>query len=311
MRGAWIGSLLAALAGTVLSAVASGQESGLAAPVTAEPGAAPSAELSDETYSVPVIDGRHHTVSVRARVCRYVSDTPARVVIINHGAPPNSAERPRMKLGSCEQEAARWFLTRGYVVVQFLRRGYGESGGEWAEDYGRCSTPDFAHAGVETARDIDAVARYVQTLPFTKHDGVVVVGQSAGGWGTIAYDGFPHPNVIAFVVMAGGRGGHSDNVPNQNCRPDLLAQAAGRFGKTATTPMLWIYAANDSFFGPRIAEAMWKAFTAAGGKADLRQLGPFDGDGHHLFFAPGGSAVWGPLVEGYLGEQGIVSAARP
>ena len=113
MRGAGICSLLAALAGAVLTAVASGQESGSTAPVTAEPGAAPSTELREETYSVPVIDARHHAVSVRARICRYVSDTPARVVIINHGAPPNSAERPRMKVGSCEQEAARWFLTRG------------------------------------------------------------------------------------------------------------------------------------------------------------------------------------------------------
>lgn len=260
-------------------------------------------EPREETFSVPVVDARHHIVNVRAHACRYDSADPARAVIINHGSPPKESDRPRMQLGSCDQEAARWFLTRGYVVVQFLRRGYGESGGEWAEDYGRCSSPDFVHGGVETARDIDAVASYVEKLPYVKPDGVVVVGQSAGGWGTIAYDGFPHPHVIALVVMAGGRGGHHDNVPNSNCRPDLLAMAAGRFGKTATTPMLWIYTANDSYFDPRLAKQMWTAFTHAGGQADLRQLGPFGDDGHHLFFGDGGSEVWGPIVERYLAEQ--------
>jgi hypothetical protein len=75
------------------------------------------------------------------------------------------------------------------------------------------------------------------------------------------------------------------------------------FGKTATTPMLWVYAANDSYFAPSLARALWHAFTAAGGQANLQQPGPFADDGHHLFFGPGGSTVWGPLVEQYLAER--------
>jgi hypothetical protein len=31
----------------------------------------------------------------------------------------------------------------------------------------------------------------------------------------------------------------------------------------------------------------------------------FDTDGHRLFFGPGGSTVWGPLVERYLVQQHI------
>jgi len=67
--------------------------------------------------------------------------------------------------------------------------------------------------------------------------------------------------------------------------------------------MLWVYAANDSFFSPAIALAMYAAFTTAGGKATLIQPGPFDGDGHRLFFGKGGSAIWGPIVETYLAGQ--------
>jgi dienelactone hydrolase len=157
------------------------------------------------------------------------------------------------------------------------------------------------HAGLETARDIDAVVAFATALPFVRDTDAIVVGQSAGGWGTIAYAAIPHPKVSAFVVMAGGRGGHEHDVANANCRPELLVAAAGRFGATARTPMLWIYAANDSYFAPELARAMWRAFTAAGGRADLEQPGPFGADGHRLFFGPGGSAVWGPMLEKYLG----------
>jgi hypothetical protein len=69
--------------------------------------------------------------------------------------------------------------------------------------------------------------------------------------------------------------------------------------------MLWIYTANDSYFGPPLARAMWQAFSRRGGEADLEQPGPYNQDGHHLFFGPGGSVIWGPLVERYFARRGI------
>jgi dienelactone hydrolase len=267
--------------------------------------AAVDADSRDQVHSVPVTDARGRIVQVQTRICRPAGDAAATLVIINHGSPGNSPDRPKMQIGRCQTEAAQWFLSRGYVVAFPLRRGYGETGGAWAEDTGGCPNPDYVRAGLETARDIDAVVNYAAGLPFVRNEGVVVVGQSAGGWGAIAYNSAPHPKVAAFVVMAGGRGGHVRNQPNNNCRPDLLADAAGHFGRTATTPMLWIYTANDSFFAPQIARALFYSFTKAGGRADLHQLGPYDGDGHHLFFGPEGSKVWGPLAEQYLTERGV------
>jgi dienelactone hydrolase len=209
-----------------------------------------------------------------------------------------------MRPMSCDSEAARWFLARGYVVAFPMRRGYAGTGGPWAESYGRvCDHADYVHAGLESARDIDAVVEYVTRLPGVRPDGAVVVGQSAGGWGTVAYDSIPHPRVRALISMAGGRGGHQHDEPNQNCRPDLLADAAGAYGHTASTPMLWIYSENDTFFAPDLARAMAARFNQSGGQAELHQLPPFGKDGHSLFPARGGSAIWGPLVEAYLGRQ--------
>jgi dienelactone hydrolase len=260
-------------------------------------------DVREEMYSVAVTDAARQVTHIPVRVCRPAAAAPARLVVINHGSPANSAERPTMQPGRCDQEAAQWFLTRGYVVAFPLRRGYGHAGGEWAENYGRCDQADYFHAGLETARDINAAVNALTTLPFVRANEVVVVGQSAGGWGTIAYDSVPHPKVAAFVVMAGGRGGHMHELPNENCHPDRLAEAAGRFGATATTSMLWVYAGNDSFFGPAIARALYQSFTDRGGKAEFETPERFDGDGHRLFFGAGGSTIWGPMVTRYLSQQ--------
>jgi dienelactone hydrolase len=262
-------------------------------------------DTREAIYSVPVVDGGGRTTLLKTRICRPAGEGPSTLVVINHGSPPNADDRPKMKLGSCGQEAAQWFLQRGYVTAFALRRGYGETGGAWAEDFGGCDHADYFRAGLETARDIDAVVSFATALPFVRPQGAVVVGQSAGGWGTMAYDSVPHEKVAAFAVMAGGRGGHRKNLPNNNCRPELLVESAGRYGATAATPMLWIYTANDSYFAPSLARAMWEAFSKAGGEADLEQPGPYDADGHHLFFGPGGSVIWGPLLERYFERQHI------
>jgi len=263
--------------------------------------------VREQLAEIPVKDSSGETVRLRARICLPADSAPATLVLINHGSGQNDADRLKMQLGRCDHEAAQWFLRRGFVVAFVLRRGFGQSGGPWAEAPGPCNTPDFRRAGLATAEDLDATIKALSSLPFVKASGAVVVGQSAGGWGTIAYDSIAHPNVAAFVVMAGGRGGHRNHRAHENCRPDLLAQVAGQFGRTAPTPMLWIYAANDSYFAPPIARAMWREFTAAGGRADFAALGPFGEDGHHLFFGAGGSLIWGPLIERYLAERGVTA----
>jgi dienelactone hydrolase len=272
----------------------------------ASPGGATSVgDTREALYSVPVVDGGGHTTLLKTRICRPPGEGPSTLVVINHGSPRSADDRPKMKLGSCGQEAAQWFVGRGYVVVFALRRGYGETGGVWAEDFGGCEHADYFRAGLETARDIDAVVSFATSLPFVHPQGAVVVGQSAAGWGTIAYDSVPHDKVAAFVVMAGGRGGHRKNLPNNNCRPELLVESAERYGATVTTPMLWVYTANDSYFAPSLARAMWETFSRAGGKGNLEQPDPYDDDGHHLFFGSNGSVIWGPLFERYFEQQHI------
>lgn len=157
--------------------------------------------------------------ALAARLCRPAGDGPATLVAIAHGSAADAAARPGMDLHDCGDEAAQWFLSRGYAVVFALRRGYGATGGAWAENYGACDRPDFVRAGLETARDIDATVAATTALPGIRRSGAVVVGQSAGGWGTLAYDSRPHRKVAALVVMAGGRGGTRAGGPTATAPP--------------------------------------------------------------------------------------------
>jgi dienelactone hydrolase len=260
-------------------------------------------DAADENIAVPYTDKYNDQEVLRGHICRPAGVQKPQLVVLNHGSPPNAADRVHMEPIPCHNEAVGWFLQRHYAVVIVLRTGYGATGGLWTEGNPHCNDADYYSDGMDTAREIDAIVNYAVTLPDVDPQGVIVVGHSAGGWGTVAYDSMPHPHVTAFINMAGGRGGHYHNAAFSNCHPERLVQAMTRFGETATTPMLWVYAANDSFFGPDLASQMLANFKAAGGKADMFSAGACGTDGHHLFMGSGGSAIWRPQMDAYLASQ--------
>ena len=295
--------MMVRLAAALLVLVAAG----CAASMPAAPGPAGAAEgpHRQQTHMIPLSpEAGDGGTLLLGRVCRPDGDAPARVVVIAHGSPPIASDRPRTQLTPCDSEAVRWFTARGYLVALSLRRGYGGTGGGYLESSADCSIDAYERAARVSAEDVAATAAYALALPYARHDGAVIVGQSAGGWATLGLNAGPHPDVIALVSMAGGRGGRVDNIPNRNCKPENLVAAAARLGRTATTPTLWVFTENDTFFAPRIATGMHQAFTTAGGKAELHALPAFGEDGHRLFFARGGSRIWGPLIERYLQQQG-------
>lgn len=234
-------------------------------------------------------------------VMRPTGEARRPLVVINHGSPADGAQRSKMTPPRY-QALSSWFLARGYVVALPLRRGYGESGGAWAENYGRCDGADYYGAGLQGAADIKATIDYMRAQPFVAPDRTLVVGQSAGGWATVALSSQNPAGVTGMINFAGGRGGHQ-KLPNGgtgNCSPEALVQAAGRYGATARVPILWIYAENDSFFEPALAKRMVAAYDASGGKATFRPVGAFGRDGHNLGSSNDGTPVWAPLVEGFL-----------
>lgn len=258
---------------------------------------APEYDVNGELISIPMPD----TPDILAgRVCAPRRGGPWSVVVINHGSPARPDLRASMQPIRCDSEPVRWFTQRGYLVVAALRRGFGLSTGAPVENVGDCDAPDYTKSGFTGAHDIDAILRFALTLPQARRERPVVIGQSTGGWATIAYDSAEAPLSSRFISFAGGRGAHAFPTPPTNCRPDLLVAASARFGARASAPMLWISAENDSFFSIGLITDMQLAYNQAGGDARLARLPAIGTEGHALFYAPGGSKLWGPAVERYL-----------
>lgn len=252
---------------------------------------------------IPLEPGVDDSAELVGRVCRPEITGRRPVVVINHGSPPRSDLRQFMQPTGCDSEPAQWFTDRGFVVIFALRRGFGGSTGPVVEDNGPCRMPNYFRSGLFGAMDIDAILRFAGTLPYVDARAAVVVGQSTGGWATIAYDSSEVPKSVTFINFAGGRGGHAYPEAPTNCRPDMLVDAIKRLGQRSIWPMLWIYAENDTFFPPPLVKQMHTTYTAAGGRAELVFTPPFGAEGHDLFYGRGGSDVWGPIVETYLAQS--------
>jgi len=228
------------------------------------------------------------------------------LALIAHGSPRSPAERPAMTPLAMLPQALE-FARRGWAVVIVMRRGYGGSDGGWAETFGGCANPDYADAGFAGADDLKTTLEFVSHRPDVDPTRLIAVGVSAGGFATVALTADPPPGLVAAISFAGGRGSLSDD---NVCRPDRLIDAFRTFGERSRVPMLWVYAANDHFFGPDLAQQLDAAFTGAGGRVDFISAPAFGSDGHGLF-SPAGIPVWTPYVEQFLQQQNLTMRAEP
>jgi dienelactone hydrolase len=236
---------------------------------------------------------------MKATLYRPAGKPPFPLAVINHGSEEDARVRAKMAMPAFPALTA-WLLGRGYVVILPERPGHGTTGGLYLESQGPCLFPNYVKAGLGAATSIEAVIDYMTRQDFIRPTGVLVVGNSAGGWGALALAS-QNPRAVAGVVnFAGGRGGRNHNQPHNNCAPDRLIAAAGAFGKTARIPTLWLYANNDSYFSPALAEQMDQSFAVAGGVAELHILPDVRGDGHALINTAGAEASWAPSLGKFL-----------
>jgi dienelactone hydrolase len=258
---------------------------------------------------VIVRDRQGQTYTLEASLYLPAGTPPYPLVVINHGSPRNPSRRRNFNSNNLYTAASQWFVSQGYAVVVPLRRGYGGSDRQFAEGYTSCQKPDYFKAGLATAEDILGVVADLQKQNFIDPKRVIIVGQSAGGWGAIAAASHNPVGVLGIINFAGGRGSYADH---ENCSFPALIEAAAKFGQTAHTPTLWLYTENDRYFNPNLARQMFAKFAQPSPAEDQLVILPaFGNDGHSLFSSRSGLANWTGQVTNFLQQVDPVHASQP
>ena len=257
----------------------------------------PALALDESVIRAPVVRGVEQA-SIEVTVFKPEGVGPFPIVVLSHGSPRSAEDRRRQGRQRLVAQSRR-FVAMGFAVLVPTRRGYGESGGSWAEAYGTCSAPNYYSAGLETARDVRAAVDAVRGEPWADARRVVLAGQSAGGFGSVAASSQPFDGLVGVVNFAGGRGSQG---PDDVCGEDRLVEAMARYGSAARVPELWIYSVNDRFFGPGLARRMHTAFVRSGGRAELVEAPATGLDGHGYFARA--MDDWAPRVAGFLQRIG-------
>jgi dienelactone hydrolase len=238
-------------------------------------------------------------IAAHALLFRPAGDGPFPLALIAHASAPDAARRAQMPQPEYAGLAA-WLVARGYAVLVPERPGHGATGGPYLEEQGGCDNADYSRAGYAAADSIKAALEYLRDQSFVRRSGVLVAGDSEGGWGALALAGEDPKAISAIVAFAPGRGGHAKDVANQVCAPHTLTQSASEFGEDAHVPVIWLVATNDSYFSPDLSKQMVNAFREGGGKVDFRILPAFGSEGHALAEADGGDKTFGPVLDDAL-----------
>src|SRR5436305_3827865 len=223
-----------------------------------------SPRIQEEIWALPL------ALPMLAYVVRPVGDGPFPLAIMNHGVSLKPQDRSFFPLVEF-RDAAMWFARRGYFVVAPVGSGYGAAAidiperglyGPFFSKVGKCTNPNFRDPGLAVAQVdlwiIDYLAAEKRIVP----KDVIVIGQSAGGWASIALSSLNPPPVKAIITFEAGRGGRVDGKPNNNCAPDKLVAATADFRRTSRVPMRWLQIENETLAAPALSKRRHDAFTA-------------------------------------------------
>jgi dienelactone hydrolase len=226
---------------------------------------------------------------------------PFPILILNHGRSATDRSQPARYRYTSQ---ARYFVKRGFAVFVPTRIGYGEMGvSPDPEESGGCNQKNYAPMAQAASTQIAAVLAFAKQQSYVDGKRVVIVGQSVGGYSTIAAAAKNPDGLLAAINFAGGSGGNPQTRPGNPCEGYKLEKMFADFGATAKAPTLWIYTENDKYFNPKHSQAWHQAFVKSGGRAEFNLLPAFAADGHTLFTA--GAPLWEPIVARFLDENGF------
>ncbi len=200
---------------------------------------------------------------------------PFPLLIFNHGStgPGKTPVKQTLRWESFGKLFTPW----EFVVLAPMRRGRGQSDGDYEEPYW-CSDAEVDRGIKNAIQDLDAVFAYVKSLPYIDSSRIVLSGVSRGGILSVVYAAERPASVKAVINFVGGWMG--EGCTKYMYDPNL--RYFKRSGAKTTTPMLFLYADNDSYYSKEAIKSYARAFEKAGGKITFRLYESVGEDGHHL-----------------------------
>lgn len=259
--------------------------------------------LREAVHSVPVAAA---AASIVVTSFRPAGEGPFPWLILSHGTATTQEANRAMGRYRPLNPVREW-VRRGYAVLVPVRRGYGASGGNhFGDAYGSCARPDFQRAGEGAALDLLATVAWAKSQRDLDAKRWLLTGQSAGGFASI-YTASKRPEgLVAVLAFSPGRGGDPDKRRGEPCASDRLAQLFASIAPQVVVPVLWFYAENDAFIGPRVQKLWYDGFRSGGGRGDLVMLPPFpERLGHGVYPSRLGVPLWTAAVDRFFRSQGL------
>jgi hypothetical protein len=93
-------------------------------------------------------------------------------------------------------------------------------------------------------------------------------------------------------------------------KEDVLVNAFRDYGAASRVPSIWVYAKNDSLFGPALVERMQSAYLDGGGDVKLVMFDKHGNDGHQIFAEAGGRVKWLMEMDAFLAFHDLPATRR-
>lgn len=161
-----------------------------------------------------------------------------KVIVMSHGS--TGGDSKAIKASTRFLNISKFALDNGYVFLVYMRKGRGNSEGEFTEETGRCDYGSLMREVGEAEAQLTQVIRQVREK--YRVPGVILMGHSRGGFLSSIYAGRNPSQVLAVVNLAGGWSTACEGRNGGFGRRALEASAK------AFRPQFWAYFHNDSYF---------------------------------------------------------------
>ena len=248
--------------------------------------------IEDSSFLRVTIGGR--AVRLEALAVKR-ADLPGKlpIALIAHGKPTTQGSMLDQHATDYARQA-RDLARRGWLAVSVMRRGFGGSDGPAPVPLSCASTTLLDRFNAD-ADDLEAALDTIGKRPDADPSRMIAIGVSAGGAAATALSARNPKGLVGVVNVSGGL--RFPTCPKE----DALVAAFKAFGAKSRVPSLWVYAKNDSFFGPALVERMQAAFLDGGGDVKLVMLEADERtDGHFIFSTANGRFKWLPQMDAFL-----------